>query len=97
MQCRRPDIPDVGEPVELRALMGGSAVAMADRNGSPPTLRYTTVVVGPEGGWADEERALRLPAVALGDHVLRAETAAVTVGALWAALRAGRVTEVAPG
>ena len=36
-----------------------------------------------------EERALGLPSVALGGHVLRAETAAVTAGALLGALRAG--------
>jgi 16S rRNA (uracil1498-N3)-methyltransferase len=49
------------------------------------------VVVGPEGGWAPEERALPVPRIALAGQVLRAETAAVTAGALMAALRAGLV------
>jgi 16S rRNA (uracil1498-N3)-methyltransferase len=90
MQCHRPDLPEVGDVVELAALAGGSGVAMADRRGAPPSLDHTTVVVGPEGGWADEERALGLPSVALGDHVLRAETAAIAVGVLWTALRSER-------
>jgi 16S rRNA U1498 N3-methylase RsmE len=50
------------------------------------------LLVGPEGGWAPEERALGAPLVGLGEHVLRAETAAVTAGVLLAALRAGFVT-----
>jgi RsmE family RNA methyltransferase len=48
----------------------------------------TTVLVGPEGGWSDEERALELPTVGLAVHVLRAETAAITAGVLLTARRA---------
>ncbi|RTL09604.1 MAG: 16S rRNA (uracil(1498)-N(3))-methyltransferase, partial [Acidimicrobiia bacterium] len=45
-------------------------------------------VVGPEGGWTDRERAeASRPAVALGPHVLRAETAAIAAGVLLAAAR----------
>ena len=37
----------------------------------------SVLLVGPEGGWSDEERASGLPTVGLGDGVLRAETAAI--------------------
>jgi RsmE family RNA methyltransferase len=36
------------------------------------------MLVGPEGGWAPEERAVGLPRVSLGPNVLRAETAVLT-------------------
>jgi 16S rRNA (uracil1498-N3)-methyltransferase len=87
MQCHRPDLPEVTEVADLRSLAAAAGVALADRAGAAPSLEHTTIVVGPEGGWDDDERALGLPTVALGHHVLRAETAAVTVGVLWTALR----------
>ena len=64
------------------ANMGGSALKRADR----------IVLVGPEGGWdlAESEGAT---CVTLGEHVLRAETAAITAGVLLTALRAGIATE----
>lgn len=47
----------------------------------------TTFAIGPEGGWAQEERdAARqrgLPLVRLGPHILRIETAALAVAAAW--------------
>ena len=49
------------------------------------------MAVGPEGGWSDEELASGLPTVGFGLSVLRAETAAVTAGALMASLRTGTV------
>jgi 16S rRNA (uracil1498-N3)-methyltransferase len=52
-------------------------------------------VVGPEGGWADDERAAvaaaGIPRVSFGPHVLRVETAAVAATVLLAALRAGLI------
>ena len=66
-------------------------MALADPGGRPPSLDYPTVLVGPEGGWSPAERGFGLPTVALGPTVLRTETAAVTAGALLAALRAGLV------
>jgi 16S rRNA (uracil1498-N3)-methyltransferase len=64
---------------------------MADPAGGPPSLASPTIVVGPEGGFADRERALARGAVRLGPHVLRAETAAITAGALLVSLRDGLV------
>lgn len=98
-QCRRPWLPEVGDITELDALLradeGIGPIALADRTGGPPSLDHPFVLVGPEGGWADEERVAAgrrgAPSVVVGAHVLRAETAAVTVGALLAALRADLV------
>lgn len=89
-QCHRPWLPEVTEVADLAALVAEGA-AMADRAGDPPRLGQPLVAVGPEGGWSQAERALDAPRVGLGPHVLRAETAAVTVGALLVALRAGVV------
>ena len=88
-QSHRPRLPDI-DPVarfdEVAALPGA---ARCDRGGEPPSLLTPVLLVGPEGGWSEEEQTL--PAVALGDHVLRAETAAVVAGTLLAALRGGLV------
>jgi len=87
MQCRRawaPMVHPVAEFAEIAALPG---VARADRGGGSIEVAFPTVAVGPEGGWSDAERGIPLPTVALSTAVLRAETAAITAGALLAAAR----------
>jgi 16S rRNA (uracil1498-N3)-methyltransferase len=79
------------EVAALASLVARPGAAITDRVGTPPALDHPVLLVGPEGGWAKEERALGAAAVALGDNVLRAETAAVSAGALMTALRAGLV------
>jgi len=53
------------------------------------------VLVGPEGGWSEEELVLAdargAARVGLGPTVLRAETAAVAVAVLLCGLRSGTV------
>lgn len=88
VQSRRAWLPDVLPLVALPALLAEPGAAIADPGGAAPSLAHPTVVVGPEGGFTDEERAAAPAAVRLGPHVLRAETAAITAGALLAALRA---------
>lgn len=88
MQSRRPWLPTVDEVGDFSTAAAIPGAALADVDGAPPTLDHPALLVGPEGGWSDEERACGLPAVALGIHVLRAETAAMTAGALLGALRA---------
>lgn len=89
MQCRRPWLPDVTDLASFADVAGlGSSAALADGSGRPPSLDRPVVLVGPEGGWSDEERSRDLPVVALGSHVLRTETAAVAAAVLHCALRA---------
>jgi 16S rRNA (uracil1498-N3)-methyltransferase len=67
-------------------------VALAVPGGAPLTLATPTVMIGPEGGWSDDELKAVACHVGLGPHVLRAETAALAAGVLLAALRAGLVS-----
>lgn len=87
MQCHRPRLPVVEDVADLASLAARPGAALADRAGGPPSLAHPVVLVGPEGGWTSDERALAVDRVALGPHVLRAETAAITVSALLTALR----------
>lgn len=82
MQSHRPHLPGIADVTDLRDLVAEDGVAMADRQGAAIGPAHATVLVGPEGGWSDEERAISVPRVALGVHVLRAETAAITAGVL---------------
>jgi len=65
-----PDAGDTSTRLDRGALAGGGAV----------------VAVGPEGGWAEEERAMAVEsgfsAVSLGPRVLRTETAGIVATAL---------------
>jgi 16S rRNA (uracil1498-N3)-methyltransferase len=91
MQCRRSYLPEVADLADFATVAGLPGAALADAGGGPPTLARPVVLVGPEGGWSDDERASGPAPVGLGDHVLRAETAAIAAAALLTALRAGRV------
>jgi 16S rRNA (uracil1498-N3)-methyltransferase len=88
MQSRRVWLPEV---VGVDGLADHPAAPLADPGGRPPGAGDVTLLCGPEGGWSDAERAEDREHVALGGGVLRAETAAVTAGALLAALRDGLV------
>jgi 16S rRNA (uracil1498-N3)-methyltransferase len=90
MQSRRCHLPEVEGVLELSDVAALHGVVRADLGGDAPSLDRATVVIGPEGGWTDAERALVPATVGLADHVLRAETAAVTASALYSILRAQR-------
>jgi 16S rRNA (uracil1498-N3)-methyltransferase len=93
-QCRRvwlPEVTDTVRFVDLAALGGEGEVVLAQLSGDRPSVRHLVVAVGPEGGWSTDELASGLPTVGFGLSVLRAETAAVTAGALLASLRTGTV------
>jgi 16S rRNA (uracil1498-N3)-methyltransferase len=93
-QCRRVWLPEVCDTVpfgELPTLGGPGEVVLAQLSGDRPTLAQHVVAVGPEGGWSTGELDSGLPTVGFGLSVLRAETAAVTAGALLASLRTGTV------
>jgi 16S rRNA (uracil1498-N3)-methyltransferase len=79
-QSHRPWLPEVAEVAELADLLAVSGVAVADRGAGALPAGTTTILVGPEGGWDPGEVAGAVPRAALGPHVLRAETAAITAG-----------------
>jgi 16S rRNA (uracil1498-N3)-methyltransferase len=93
-QCRRVWLPEVTDTMrfgDLVSLGGEGEVVLAQLSGDRPSPRQHVVAVGPEGGWSVDELASGLPTVGFGLSVLRAETAAVTAGALLASLRTGTV------
>jgi 16S rRNA (uracil1498-N3)-methyltransferase len=102
-QCGILAIPEIAEPVTFERLIVGleptrllifcdEAADVGDPLAALAAARRTTprplaVLIGPEGGFADHERAalVRLPNVvrlALGPRILRADTAAVAALAL---------------
>jgi 16S rRNA (uracil1498-N3)-methyltransferase len=99
-QCGILTLPDVGEPLALMQLIAGwdsrRRIIFCDENaevGSPVAALGglvrgpLAVLIGPEGGFAEDERAslLKLPNVirlSLGPRILRADTAAVAALAL---------------
>ncbi len=100
-QCGRLTVPRVLEPCSLERLLEGwpseRRLMWADESGTGATPERAlgqaeagpwAVLVGPEGGFAPEERAAleRLPfavAVSLGPRMLRADTAVVAALSLW--------------
>ena len=96
-QCGRTALPELADPVPLARLLAGwqptRALLFADETGGaamPPTPAPVAILIGPEGGFASDERtAIRaLPqaiAIGLGPRILRADTAAVAAVALWQA------------
>jgi 16S rRNA (uracil1498-N3)-methyltransferase len=92
-QARRAFLPIVSEPVAFDEILNRQfsyRYSLDEGGGKPlagvlPVARHATdrvaVLVGPEGGWTDEERAAFLHAgwtqITLGPLILRAETAAL--------------------
>jgi len=87
MQCRRAWLPTIHPVVDFEMIAALPSAARADRGGGAVSLAHPTVLVGPEGGWSDAERAVDLPVVGLSTAVLRAETAAIAAGVVLATLR----------
>jgi 16S rRNA (uracil1498-N3)-methyltransferase len=100
-QCGETHVPEIAEPVRLDRLIADwppdrRLMFCDERREAPPADGALAaagrgpwaVLIGPEGGFAEEEAA-RLRAlpfvvpVALGPRVLRADTAAVAALALW--------------
>jgi len=87
-QSHRCWLPVV-EPVTDVADLASRRAVRLDRGPVGVSLDRPVVAVGPEGGWSDRERAALPDTAGLGPHVLRAETAAITAGALLGAMRSG--------
>jgi len=89
MQSRRAWLPVVDNlcSFEVAVTSVSPHAALAHPGGQPPSLDRPAVLVGPEGGWSEEELACGLPLVGFGPTILRAETAALAAGLLLCALR----------
>ena len=100
-QCGILGIPEIGEPIEFFRLLAardpGRTIVFCDEDADSsdpiaalkivPPRTPLAVLIGPEGGFAEDERAglLKLPNVvrlALGPRILRADTAAVAALAI---------------
>ena len=80
MQSRRVWLPRLVGPETFASIVRRSGVVLAEPSGeSPSTLTSvpTTVVIGPEGGFSEDELAVGVSRVRLGATVLRVETAAL--------------------
>ncbi len=89
MQCRRAWLPVVDDVRRFTEVVEFDNCAMADMSGRPLGIADRVLMVGPEGGWSDRERAACLTKVKVATPVLRAETAAIAAGTLLVALRDG--------
>lgn len=98
-QCGRSALPEIAEAVALPSLLADwpadRQLLHADEAGGLPMKAVAragpaAILIGPEGGWTDEERsAIRALAqsapITLGPRILRAETAALAATAAWMA------------
>lgn len=100
-QCARTALPELAAPMKLEALLAewpeGRALFFADEQGGTPaatTFAAHTgpgaLLVGPEGGFDDAERAAirahpAARAITLGPRILRGETATIAGLAVWMA------------
>lgn len=101
-QCGRTALPELAEMTKLSELLGGwpqgRHLFFADEQGGAPLAATLATrkgpagfLIGPEGGFDEEERALirahpaALP-VTLGPRILRAETAAIAATSIWMSL-----------
>jgi 16S rRNA (uracil1498-N3)-methyltransferase len=98
-QCERTALPELAEARKLDAVLrdwpAERALLFADETGGTPLAEAagpgpSAILIGPEGGFTDEERAAirALPSartVSLGPRILRADTAALAAVALWMA------------
>lgn len=96
-QCDRTALPALDEMRKLDAVLkswpADRALYFADETGGEPLAGVATagpaaILIGPEGGFTDAERAAirALPnakPVSLGPRILRADTAAVAAISLW--------------
>lgn len=100
-QSGRARLPEIEEPLGIDSLLENAAQAgdelalmfverggrsLAQSPGASAVPQSLTALVGPEGGWTDEEIQLARhhdwEIITLGGRILRAETAAISITAL---------------
>ena len=96
-QCERTALPELAEPRKLEAVLkdwpADRPLYFADEGGGEafaPSPGPAAILIGPEGGFTDEERAairalVQARPVSLGPRILRADTAAAAAISLWMA------------
>lgn len=100
-QCARTALPELAEPMRLEALLRdwpeNRALFFADELGGEPAREvFAThgapagILIGPEGGFDDAERAairahVQARPISLGPRILRGETAAIAALSVWMA------------
>lgn len=100
-QCGRTALPEISAQIALKdwlPTLAGRTLFFADEAGGDLLARAiaahpgpSTILIGPEGGFDDAERAMILEtpgavAISLGNQILRADTAAVAAVSVWMAL-----------
>lgn len=99
-QCERTALPILDEEVKLPTLLqdwpAGRVLIFADEQGGLPMAQAVkpgpaAILIGPEGGFTDEERAAiravpQAVGVSLGPRILRADTAMAAAVSLWMSL-----------
>ena len=99
-QCGRTRLPEIAEGVSLGQLLKsvekGRSLYFADERGGKAAARAlrpgpAVILIGPEGGFTDDERELVRAApnavpISLGPRILRAETAALAALAVFMAV-----------
>jgi 16S rRNA (uracil1498-N3)-methyltransferase len=98
-QCGRTRVPQIDEPLPLRRFVDeldpARHVYFANESGGdPPAATFSEgpamILIGPEGGFAEEERAFVRASgaspISLGPRILRAETAALAALAAFMAV-----------
>ena len=82
-----PTIHEVYPSIEKFVDTYGPNIAVADPEGEALTANFTTLVIGPEGGFTHQEMDLMPQRVSLPGGILRAETAAVAAGVMLSHMR----------
>ena len=99
-QCGRTRLPGIAEPITLKQLLSSRdrerRLYFADEGGGDTVATAFTpgaslILIGPEGGFTEDERALvraapNSIAISLGPRILRAETAALAALAAYMAI-----------
>jgi len=89
-QCHRPWILEINPPIRFEDAVVDPDALVADRSGTAEPIstpgQRTIILIGPEGGWSDAERALmgatEARVVRFGLFVLRIELAACVASAI---------------
>jgi 16S rRNA (uracil1498-N3)-methyltransferase len=96
-QCERTALPELTEPQKLDSVLrdwpAGRTLYFADEAGGTPLADAVEagragILIGPEGGFTDEERTAIAAVgaarpVSLGPRILRADTAAIAALSIW--------------